>query len=220
MAVTPISAETTVANNKYTIEYFDTTLSTLAITSKRTIVAPTPFSGATIIPNTSLPFNQLNSQIIGVDPNYKSACATFAFAALMTYHSKYFLSPNWMKRSGASVLFDESVKLITMNGNQAFDIDRYAGSLIKIRNSISNGKPVVVKCTGNGQYGVHWVMAYGYTGNCTQKSDVMVVDSAISNTNLYGVRRNLDESMIYNKVADSNGNYNIGDIITLIDFVP
>jgi len=106
------------------------------------------------------------------------------------------------------------------NGKQAFKPYRNDnGSLINIRNAISNGNPAVVKCTGNGQYGEHWVMAYGYTGNCTKKSDVMVVDSAISNTNLYGVRRNLDESMIYNKVADSNGNYNINTIITLTDFV-
>ncbi len=219
-----IDAPTTVSASKYTLDYFKTAFTEVNVTDFRAHTSPALVGNTRKIADMSLPFNQLSTEIVGVNSKYQSACMAFATASIMTFYTKKLISPGWFTiAASGSYTYGEPMKDFKVNGVKNLHLDKLtigteSENVATIKARIEDGQPVLVYCTGNGKYGEHWVVAYGFKNNCATKNDILVLDSANTTSLRYGrsidgsIDLTLGSSMAYNKVSDANGNYNITEI--------
>jgi hypothetical protein len=220
-----VDASITVAQSKYTIDYFSAEPGIINITSKRTITPPSVVSGEKKIANISLPFSQTSTDVNEINSNYGSSCKAFAMAALLTFYSKKLISPHWFTQSGwVPPNCDNSflTTAVTYGGKEAFKlvtINSGNTTLAQLKTKIDAGIPVLLRCTGTGSGYQHWVVVYGYKGTGTLRSDFFVVDSANSSgtSTMYGRYDTLTGAMSWSSVSDANGNFTINESYYVTD---
>nr|WP_312578108.1 C39 family peptidase [Sedimentibacter sp.] len=220
-----VDASSTVATNKYTVEYFSATPGAINITSKRVITPPSVVSGEKKISNMSLPFAQTSTEIQSINASYGSSCKAFSMAALLTFYSKKFISPHWFTQFGWVPPYCDNyyvTPVVTYGGKGAFKLVSISTNttLAQLKTKIDAGIPVLLHCTGSGSGKEHWVAVYGYKGSGTAKSDFFVVDSANTTqgtTPRYGRYDTLTGSMSWSSVSDSNGNFTLNESYYMTD---